>query len=166
MEEKLKLIEERIEPYLLELNLELADIEYVREGGYNFLRIYVENLKNETTLDDCVTLSTKIDSIIDTMIEDKFYLEVSTPGLERKLKKEKDFLRFLGRVVNIKTRNNVYNRKKFEGELKDFKENIVYIKDNINDEIVEIPLEKIKEARLSFVLSDMTFREDVEGDGI
>ena len=44
MEEKLKLIEERIEPYLLELNLELADIEYVREGGYNFLRIYVENL--------------------------------------------------------------------------------------------------------------------------
>ena len=166
MEEKLKLIEERIEPYLLELNLELADIEYVREGGYNFLRIYVENLKNETTLDDCVTLSTKIDSIIDTMIEDKFYLEVSTPGLERKLKKEKDFLRFLGRVVNIKTRSNVYNRKKFEGELKDFKENIVYIKDNINDEIVEIPLEKIKEARLSFVLSDMTFREDVERDGI
>ena len=151
---------------MLELNLELADIEYVREGGYNFLRIYVENLKNETTLDDCVTLSTKIDSIIDTMIEDKFYLEVSTPGLERKLKKEKDFLRFLGRVVNIKTRSNVYNRKKFEGELKDFKENIVYIKDNINDEIVEIPLEKIKEARLSFVLSDMTFREDVEGDGI
>lgn len=166
MEEKLKLIEERIEPYLLELNLELADIEYVREGGYNFLRIYVENLKNETTLDDCVTLSTKIDSIIDTMIEDKFYLEVSTPGLERKLKKEKDFLRFLGRVINIKTRSNVYNRKKFEGELKDFKENIVYIKDNINDEIVEIPLEKIKEARLSFVLSDMIFREDVEGDGI
>ena len=166
MEEKLKLIEERIEPYLLELDLELADIEYVREGGYNFLRVYVENLKNETTLDDCVTLSTKIDSIIDTMIEDKFYLEVSTPGLERKLKKEKDFLRFLGRVVNIKTRSNVYNRKKFEGELKDFKENIVYIKDNINDEIVEIPLEKIKEARLSFVLSDMTFREDVEGDGI
>ena len=166
MEEKLKLIEERIEPYLLELNLELADIEYVREGGYNFLRIYVENLKNETTLDDCVTLSTKIDSIIDTMIEDKFYLEVSTPGLERKLKKEKDFLRFLGRGVNMKTRSNVYKRKRFEGELKDFKENIVYIKDNINDEIVEIPLEKIKEARLSFVLSDMTFREDVEGDGI
>ena len=166
MEEKLKLIEERIEPYLLELNLELADIEYVREGGYNFLRIYVENLKNETTLDDCVTLSTKIDSIIDTMIEDKFYLEVSTPGLERKLKKEKDFLRFLGRVVNIKTRSNVYNRKKFEGELKDFKENIVYIKDNINDEIVEIPLEKITEGGLSFVLSAMTFREDVAGDGI
>ena len=91
MEEKLKLIEERIEPYLLELDLELADIEYVREGGYNFLRVYVENLKNETTLDDCVALSTKIDPIIDTMIEDKFYLEVSTPGLERKLKKEKDF---------------------------------------------------------------------------
>lgn len=166
MEEKLKLIEERIEPYLQDLNLELADIEYVREGGYNFLRVYVESLKNETTLDDCVALSKKIDSIVDDMIDDKFYLEVSTPGLERKLKREKDFLRFLGRVINVKTRSNIDNRKRFEGELKNFKENVVYIKDNMNDEIVEIPLEKIKEARLSFVLSDMTFREDVEGDGI
>ena len=166
MEEKLKLIEERIEPYLQDLNLELADIEYVREGVYNFLRVYVESLKNETTLDDCVALSTKIDSIVDDMIDDKFYLEVSTPGLERKLKREKDFLRFLGRVINVKTRSNIDNRKRFEGELKNFKENVVYIKDNMNDEIVEIPLEKIKEARLSFVLSDMTFREDVEGDGI
>ena len=159
MEEKLKLIEERIEPYLQDLNLELADIEYVREGGYNFLRVYVESLKNETTLDDCVALSTKIDAIVDDMIDDKFYLEVSTPGLERKLKREKDFLRFLGRVINVKTRSNIDNKKRFEGELKNFK-------DNMNDEIVEIPLEKIKEARLSFVLSDMTFREDVEGDGI
>ena len=157
MEEKLKLIEERIEPYLLELDLELADIEYVREGGYNFLRVYVENLKNETTLDDCV---------IDTMIEDKFYLEVSTPGLERKLKKEKDFLRFLGREIKIKTKSNVNNKKKFEGKLKEFKENTVYVQDDTDDEIVEISLDKIKEARLSFVLSDMTFREDVEGDGI
>ena len=166
MEEKLKLIEERIEPYLLELDLELADIEYVREGGYNFLRVYVENLKNETTLDDCVALSTKIDPIIDTMIEDKFYLEVSTPGLERKLKKDKDFLRFLGREIKIKTESNVNNKKKFEGKLKEFKENTVYVQDDTDDEIVEISLDKIKEARLSFVLSDMTFREDVEGDGI
>lgn len=166
MEEKLKLIEERIEPYLLELDLELADIEYVREGGYNFLRVYVENLKNETTLDDCVALSTKIDPIIDTLIEDKFYLEVSTPGLERKLKKEKDFLRFLGREIKIKTKSNVNNKKKFEGKLKEFKENTVYVQDDTDDEIVEISLDKIKEARLSFVLSDMTFREDVEGDGI
>ena len=166
MEEKLKLIEERIEPYLLELDLELADIEYVREGGYNFLRVYVENLKNETTLDDCVALSTKIDPIIDTMIEDKFYLEVSTPGLERKLKKEKDFLRFLGREIKIKTKSNVNNKKKFEGKLKEFKENTVYVQDDTDYEIVEISLDKIKEARLSFVLSDMTFREDVEGDGI
>ena len=166
MEETLKLIEERIEPYLLELDLELADIEYVREGGYNFLRVYVENLKNETTLDDCVALSTKIDPIIDTMIEDKFYLEVSTPGLERKLKKEKDFLRFLGREIKIKTKSNVNNKKKFEGKLKEFKENTVYVQDDTDDEIVEISLDKIKEARLSFVLSDMTFREDVEGDGI
>ena len=166
MEEKLKLIEERIEPYLQDLNLELADIEYVREGGYNFLRVYVESLKNETTLDDCVALSTKIDSIVDDMIDDKFYLEVSTPGLERKLKREKDFLRFLGRVINVKTRSNIDNKKRFEGELKNFKENVVYIQDNTDDEIVEISLDKIKEARLSFVLSDMTFREDVEGDGI
>lgn len=162
MEEKLLLIEEKIQGYLEELELELADIEYVREGGYNFLRIYVEHLNRTTTLDDCIELSTRIDSIVDNLIDDKFYLEVSTPGLERKLKKEKDFIKFKNREINVKTRSNIENTKSFEGILEDFKENVVYLNDKTLNKVVEIPLAKIKSAKLVFNLSDKSFGEGVE----
>lgn len=160
MEEKLNLIESKIEVHLKELSLELADIEYVREGGYNFLRIYVESLEGDTTLDDCIALSTKIDSIVDDLIEDKFYLEVSTPGLERKLKKEKDFIRFIGREINVKTRSNVENTKSFEGKLLNFKDNKVYLKDKKLDKDIEIPLEKVKVAKLIFNFDDKILKEE------
>lgn len=162
MEDKLLLIEEKIQTYLDELELELADIEYVREGGYNFLRIYVEHLNRTTTLDDCVLLSTNIDSVVDSLIDDKFYLEVSTPGLERKLKRERDFIRFKGREISVKTRSNIENTKSFEGILEDFKDGTVYLNDKVIEKIIEIPVEKIKSAKLIFNLSDKSFGEGVE----
>ena len=86
MEKILEMLEEKMEEHLNELGLELADMEYVSEGGYNYLRIYVEKPDGNTSLDDCVELSGRIDDIADELINEKFYLEVSTPGLERKLK--------------------------------------------------------------------------------
>ncbi|ACZ01243.1 ribosome maturation factor RimP [Streptobacillus moniliformis] len=163
MEEILLKIEKEIQPYLNENSLELADIEYVREGGYNFLRIYVESKNGNTSLDDCVMLSTKIDNIVDELIDDKFYLEVSTPGLERKLKKEKDFIRFTGKKISVKTKSNVENKKSFEGILLGFENGKILIKDDIIEN-VEIPLEKIKVAKLVFNLSDKIFKEDVENE--
>ncbi len=163
MEEVLVKIEKEIQPYLDENSLELADIEYVREGGYNFLRIYVESKSGNTSLDDCVMLSTKIDNIVDELIDDKFYLEVSTPGLERKLKKEKDFIRFKGKKISVKTKNNVENKKSFEGILLGFENGKILIKDD-TIENVEIPLEKVKVAKLLFNLSDKIFKEDVENE--
>ncbi|WP_064590064.1 ribosome maturation factor RimP [Streptobacillus moniliformis] len=163
MEEILLKIEKEIQPYLNENSLELADIEYVREGGYNFLRIYVESKNGNTSLDDCVMLSTKIDNIVDELIDDKFYLEVSTPGLERKLKKEKDFIRFTGKKISVKTKSNVENKKSFEGILLGFENGKILIKDDVIEN-VEIPLEKIKVAKLVFNLSDKIFKEDVENE--
>lgn len=162
MEDTLVLIEEKIKPYLEELSLDLVDIEYVREGGYNFLRLYVESLDRETNLDDCVLLSSKIDPIIEPLIDDKFYLEVSTPGLERKLRREKDFLRFLSKKINVKTKSNILDQKSFEGILLDFKENIIKIKDDKLEKEIEVPFEKVKVARLVFNFSDLIFGEEVE----
>lgn len=163
MSEKLLLIEKMIVPYLTELNLELADLEYVSEGGYNYLRIYVEGIEKETTLDDCITLSTKIDPIIENLIDDKYYLEVSTPGLERKLKKEKDFIRFTGKKISVKTKSNIENKKSFEGILLGFENNKILLEDDVISKI-EIPLEKVKTAKLIFNLSDKIFKEDVENE--
>lgn len=154
MEEILIEIEKEIDVHLKELKLELADIEYVSEGGYNYLRIYVEKENDITTLDDCIELSSKIDGIVDKFIEDKFFLEVSTPGLERKLKKEKDFIRFKGENIKLYSKTKIEDKKIFEGKLEDFKDNVIYIFDKNINKMIEIPLNKLKKANIIYKITN------------
>ena len=127
MEQILNEFEKKIELHLKEMNLELADLEYVRDGGYNYLRVYVEKLDGTTTLDDCIDFSREIDGIADDLIEEKFFLEVSTPGVERRLKKPKDFVRFLGEKVNVQAKSNIEGAKRFVGKLEKFEEDYALI---------------------------------------
>ena len=149
MEKKLEMLEERMEEHLKELGLELADIEYVSEGGYNYLRIYVEKPDGNTSLDDCVELSGRIDDIADELINEKFYLEVSTPGLERKLKRPKDFTRFTGRKVKIYTKSQVEEKKTFEGKLEKFENETIFLLDDTG-KVYEIPFSKLKKSNLIY----------------
>ncbi len=150
MEVILQKIEERIENHLKELQLELSDIEYVQEGGYNYLRVYVEKEEGVTNLDDCVELSQKIDGIADELIKDKFFLEVSTPGLERKLKKAKDFIRFIGENVKVYSKIQIESKKTFEGKLENFENETIYVNDIKLNKIIEIPLNKLKKANIVY----------------
>ena len=149
MEKILEMLEERMEKHLNELGLELADIEYVSEGGYNYLRIYVEKPDGNTSLDDCVELSGRIDDIADELINEKFYLEVSTPGLERKLKRPKDFTRFTGRKVKIYTKSQVEEKKTFEGKLEKFENETIFLLDDTG-KVYEIPFSKLKKSNLIY----------------
>ena len=149
MEKKLEMLEERMEEHLKELGLELADIEYVPEGGYNYLRIYVEKSDGNTSLDDCVELSTRIDGIADELINEKFYLEVSTPGLERRLKKPKDFTRFTGKKVKIYTKSQIEGKKTFEGKLEKFENETIFLLDS-TEKVYEIPFSKLKKSHLIY----------------
>lgn len=150
MEQILEKLEKEIEVHLEELQLELCDVEYVPEGGYNYLRIYVEKKDGSTSLDDCIALSTKIDGIADNLIKDKFFLEVSTPGLERKLKKEKDFIRFTGENIKVYSKVQIENKKTFEGKLEKYENGTIFINDQILNKIVEIPIDKIKKSNLIY----------------
>ena len=143
MEKKLEMLEAKMEEHLKDLGLELADIEYVPEGGYNYLRIYVEKPDGNTSLDDCVELSTRIDSIADELINEKFYLEVSTPGLERRLKKPGDFIRFTGKKVKIYTKSQIEGKKTFEGKLEKFENETIFLLDS-TEKVYEIPFSKFK----------------------
>ena len=149
MEKILEMLEEKMEEHLNELGLELADIEYVSEGGYNYLRIYVEKPDGNTSLDDCVELSGRIDNIADELINEKFYLEVSTPGLERKLKRPKDFTRFTGRKVKIYTKSQVEEKKTFEGKLEKFENETIFLLDDTG-KVYEIPYSKLKKSNLIY----------------
>src|SRR5512136_2488935 len=86
------------------LGLELVEVEYRQEGGRMVLRIYVDRVGG-VTLDDCAKVSRELDDILDAedFIRGKYTLEVSSPGLNRQLKKASDFERFVGRLVKIRT---------------------------------------------------------------
>ena len=150
MEHILENFESEIQVYLKKLNLELSDVEYIQDGGYNYLRVYVEKTDGSTSLDDCVALSTEIDEIADKLIKEKFFLEVSTPGIERKLKKVKDFLRFTGKKIKVYTKSQVEGKKTFQGKLEKFEDDIIYITDEKLGKIIEIPLNKLKKSNLIY----------------
>ena len=157
MEQILLEIEKTIASYLDEMNLELADLEYVSEGGYNYLRIYIERVDGVTSIEDCVSFSEKIDPLIEDFIKDKFFLEVSTPGIERRLRKEKDFLRFKGKKIRLALKSKVNDKKVLTGDLVDFINGEITV--NIEGTLINIPLEKVKKANLIFEMPD--FKEEV-----
>lgn len=107
-----KRTEEIVLPFINEHNFELFDVEYVKEGGSFYLRVYLDK-EGGINIDDCeITsrfLSEKLDE--EDYIEESYILEVSSPGLGRPLKKEKDFKRSLGEEVEVKT----YRAKAVEG---------------------------------------------------
>ena len=157
MEQILLEIEKTIASYLDEMNLELADLEYVPEGGYNYLRIYIERVDGVTSIEDCVSFSEKIDPLIEDFIKDKFFLEVSTPGIERRLRKEKDFLRFKGKKIRLALKSKVNDKKVLTGDLVDFISNEIVV--DVDGTLINIPLEKVKKANLIYEMPD--FKEEV-----
>lgn len=113
-----QVVEELTLPITEKHNFELVDVEYVKEGGDYFLRVYIDK-EGGITLDDCHAVSTGLSAELDEKdpIKDNYYLEVSSPGLDRPLKKEKDFERYIGRDVEVKLYKPIEGQKQFEGEL-------------------------------------------------
>ena len=120
--------EELLEPIVAEAGFELVDVEYVKEAGTWYLRAYIDK-PGGITVDDCEAVSRKFSDILDEKdyIEDSYIFEVSSPGLGRPLKKEKDFQRSLGEDVEIRTYRPIEGQKEFEGVLKAFDKHTVTI---------------------------------------
>lgn len=110
--------EKLILPILDELNFELVDVEFVKEGKEYYLRAYIDK-PGGITIDDCVDVSRKMNELLDEhdYIDEQYIFEVSSPGLGRPLKKDKDFDRSIGKQIEVHTFAKVCNSKEFEGEL-------------------------------------------------
>ena len=120
--------EELLEPIVTELGFELVDVEYVKEGSTWYLRAYIDK-PGGITVDDCEAVSRKFSDILDEKdyIPDSYVFEVSSPGLGRPLRKEKDFKRSLGEEVEIRTYRAIDRQKEFTGILANYDENTVTI---------------------------------------
>lgn len=106
-------------PFLEGHKFELVDVEYVREAGLWYLRAYIDK-EGGITVDDCEAVSRELGDWLDKedFIDDSYILEVSSPGLGRPLKKEKDFARSLGRDVEVRLYRPIDRQKEFTGALK------------------------------------------------
>ena len=120
--------EELLVPIIEEYQFELVDVEYVKEGGTWYLRAYIDK-EGGITVDDCELFSRRMSQLLDEKdyIEDSYVFEVSSPGLGRPLKKEKDYARSIGKELEIRTYRAINKEKEFYGILKYYDESTVTI---------------------------------------
>src|SRR6056297_1211417 len=114
-------VSEIIEPIVEDLGYELVDVEFVKEGSDWFLRVYIDQ-ETGINIDDCTNVSKLISSKLDEVdpITQEYFLEVSSPGIERVLKKDKDLTRFKGSNISIKLFTKYEDKKQFIGKLESF----------------------------------------------
>lgn len=135
--------EELITPILERNQFELVDVEYVKEGSDWYLRAYIDK-EGGITVNDCTLVAREMNEILDKedYVEGSYIFEVSSPGLGRPLKKEKDYVRAMGKNLEIRTYRAINKEKEFYGILKSY-----------NNETVTIE----KEATETEEAEDMTF---------
>lgn len=119
-------MEKHLFPLLEEHGFELVDVEYVKEAGTWYLRAYIDK-EGGIAVDDCEVISRALSSWLDKedFIDDSYILEVSSPGLGRPLKKEKDFVRSMGKDVDVRLYRQLNKQKEFTGALSAYDENTV-----------------------------------------
>ena len=139
-------IAEIIEPVVQEENIELVDVEYKKVGNVWTLRVYLDK-DHGVTVGDCQRMSRQIEDLIEVheVIANPYALEVSSPGLDRPLKKERDFIRNKGKRIQVKTFSPINSKKKRTGTVQDFKNGTLFLEDD--DGILEIPLANIALAK-------------------
>lgn len=151
-------IEELVTPILQEMTLELVDIEYVKEGRDWFLRIYIDTPSGGIDIEQCAQVSEKLSEKLDVAdpISENYFLEVSSPGAERPLKKDADFIDAVGKYVFIKTYEPVNGAKEFEGTLLSYSAEegaLIEVRVKTRRVKIQIDKEKIALARLAIDFS-------------
>ena len=140
-----------IENTAMRFNTIPIEIDFSKENHRWFLRIFLYSKEKDITLDDCENVTRSLSDFLDEIIPVKYYLEVSSPGLERKFKSEKEFVIFKGRRVSIKLKNPLEGEteKIFRGEILDYDTNtgLKFFRFDDGEELL-IPKDNIQSAKL------------------
>jgi len=137
-----------IEPVINDLGIDLVDIDLKKMGGKALLRVYIET-EAGVTIDDCERVSREVESILDVEdpIPSSYVLEVSSPGLDRPLKKPEDFIRFKGHMARVVIREPIGKQTFFSGSLAEANENEIVLH-LPKDREITITYDMISSARL------------------
>ncbi|KRN30433.1 ribosome maturation factor RimP [Liquorilactobacillus mali] len=147
-------VTELVTPILEAGNFELVDIEFVKEGKNWYLRVFVDK-ENGINIEECALISDKLSEKLDECdpdpIEQAYYLEVSSPGAERPLKKESDYERALNKYIHVSLYQQLAGSKVFEGTMVELSKSHLKLEymDKTRRKEIEIPRDKIAKARLA-----------------
>lgn len=117
-----------VEPIVEELQMELVDIEYIKEGPNMYLRVYIDK-DGGVTLDDCQEVSQQVSQELDEKdpIAENYFLEISSPGIDRPLKNDKDLKRSIGKDVEVNLYKTIDGTKMITGKLLNYDDENIYI---------------------------------------
>jgi ribosome maturation factor RimP len=137
------------DPILTNAGMELVDVEYRREARGWVLRLFIDK-EGGVTVDDCTRISQEVGRVLDVedFILTAYVLEVSSPGLNRTLKREKDFMKYRDHLIRVKTLEPIENRRQFKGKLLSVSENRIQME--VDGKNYEIPLPNVAKANLEF----------------
>ena len=140
-----------LEPIVEANGLELVDLEFVKEGVNWYLRVYIDK-EGGVTLDDCEVVSRTLEAKLDEKdpIEQAYILEVSSPGLDRPLKKEADFVKFQGEIIDVKLYKAVNGSKQYQGKLLGLENGMLSIEED-NGNVVTFEHKDAASVRLAVV---------------
>lgn len=138
-----------VEPEVTKLGLELVDVEYIKEGAHWYLRIFIDK-EGGVDVDDCATVSQRVNEILDSknIISQAYMLEVSSPGIERPLRKKEDYEKYKGELVSVNTTKEFEGYSRFTGILEGLIDDKVVLEYNGNK--ITIPIALVQKANLTF----------------
>jgi ribosome maturation factor RimP len=142
-------VSELAEGILEEMGFELVDVAYVSSQGRWVLRLFIDK-EGGVTIDDCARVSSELGDLIDVknFIDHSYVLEVSSPGLDRPLKKEKDILKAMNKKIKLKMATPVKGRRNYSGYLRDFKDGAVHL--DTDGGLVALPWREVEKANLVY----------------
>lgn len=143
-------VEQFVQPAIEENDFELVDVEFLKEGASYYLRVYIDK-EGGVAIDDCTLISRYLEKKLEDseIIEKAYILEVSSPGIDRILKKEYEYEKYKGRLVDIKLYSPIDKKKEFRGELVGLLDNNIVIKSN--DENIKFDKKDVAVCRLAVV---------------
>ena len=147
-----KRIEELIQPTVTEMGYELVDVEFVKEGPNWYLRIFIDK-EGGVTIDDCEAVSKTLEKIFDEKdpIEQAYFLEISSPGIDRPLKKKEDFIKYNGEMVDVKLYKPYEGSKEYTGKLAGYDENDGTVTIEVDDKNIAFTKKEIAGIRLAVI---------------
>ncbi|HVI39113.1 MAG TPA: ribosome maturation factor RimP [Anaerovoracaceae bacterium] len=150
-----ELVAEELTGFLENNGYELYNVEFIKEGKDWFLKVYIDRMPDSAdgiSTDDCEKVSRYLSTRLDELdpIEQNYYLEVSSPGMDRALLKESDYVRYAGQFVDVALYQGMNGRKTFFGKLEGIQDgNLVIIDEKENR--IEIPMEKVAKTKLAVI---------------